>query len=172
MHVNGFQLQQAIREAKAERDQWAGQFDGSLQAFPGEEKSHPMKITGEFMLAERRLAKLQVAQTRFNLEVRVTAFGVEMTLLEAIKRVGGAGRHEKMWRSAASPTAKRGRYYDPEPTTRDKDVIVAKPSVTFEEAAVERRGAAKEAAELRAAIQFGNSRTVDIEIEDGLLETW
>lgn len=171
MKVNGFQLQQAIREAKAERDQWAGQFDGSLKAFPDEQKPHPRAVSGEFMLAERRLAQLQVAQTRFNLSVTVEALGVKMPLLEAIKRVGGAGRHEKMWRSAASP-AKRGRhvYYNDEPDTRDKDAVVAKRVLTFDEAATERRDAAKEANDLRAAIQMGNAQTVDIEIDEGLME--
>jgi hypothetical protein len=167
MLLNGYQLQQLVREAKADRDQWAAQFEPSLKAFPGEDKPSPKQASGEFMLAEMKLAKLQVLQTRYNLAVTVNALGSEMTLLEAIKRVGGAGRHEKMWRSAAAP--KRDRYYHEE-STRDKDAVVATRQVSYADAASLRKEAAQEASELRAAIQMGNAQSIELEVEDGLLE--
>lgn len=168
MKIDGFTLQQALREARAERDQAAKQFTPSLRAFPDEQKPDPRDLAEKFVAAEERLAKLQVAQTTFNLTVKVTVQGQEVTLLEAIKRVGGAGRMEAMWRSASAPEETRYSYRE---DTRDKDAVVAAPQVTYDEAAALRKSAGKKAAALRAAIQKGNAQEIDLDVDlTGLLD--
>jgi len=168
MKIDGYTLQQAVREAKTERDQISQRFTPSLRKFPGEEKSDPRKLARLFVEVEARIAKLQVAQTLYNMTVKVEVDDKEITLLEAVKRVGGAGRLESMWRSAAAPQKDRYAYRSED--TRDKDAVVATPQVPFEEAAGLRRSAGRTASALRAAIQKGNGEQVDLDFDmKGLL---
>lgn len=167
MKIDGFTLQQAVREAKAERDQASKRFTPALKKFPGEEKPDPRELAEAFIAAEIRLARLQSAQTLFNLTARVQVQGETMSLLEAIKLVGGAGRLEAMWRSAATPETNR---YSMNEDTRQKDTIVAEAQVSFDEAGELRRKAGKRASALRAAIQKGNAQEIDLDVDlKGLL---
>jgi hypothetical protein len=168
MKIDGYTLQQAIREAKAERDQVSQRFTPSLRKFPDEVKPDPRKLAEQFSEIEARVAKLQVAQTIYNLTVKVEVNGQEITLLEAVKRVGGAGRLESMWRSAAAPQQDRYSYRNED--TRDKDAVVSTHQVPFEEAAGLRRSAGRAASALRAAIQKGNAEKVEVDVDlTGLL---
>ena len=157
--VNGFQIQQAIREAKAERDQASARFTPSLRHFPGDVVMDPRHVAADFQAAEERLSQLQALQAKYNLCVKVTVIGNEITLLEAIKKVGGLGRLEKMWRSAAAPKADRYGYRD---ETRDKDAVVSVPTVTYDVASKKRAEVSHYASALRSAIQMGNANVVEL----------
>jgi len=165
MKIDGAMLKQAIREARTERDSAAARFTPSLTAFPNESKPDPRKLAEAYQAAENRLAILQVAQTRYNLEVQVTVQGEQMSLLQAIKLVGGAGRLDKMWRSASTPSQDRYNYRE---ETRDKDAIVAERQVSYDEAAGFTKTASRRANALRAAIDKGN--TYEMEITGPLVE--
>jgi len=154
MMINGYKLQQAIREAIAERDTQAARFEPSLSYFPGESKGDPREIARRFHEAERRLCALQTAQARYNLAVKVTVMGQSMSLCEAIKLVGGAGRSEKAWRSAGAEKKERYSYRD---DTRQEGTIVAQKTLTLEEIDAERKTAHRWAAALRTAIASGNA---------------
>lgn len=167
MKITGYRLQHALRELAHARDIAAGQFADSLVAFPGEAKARPADAMVSFQKAEDRIARIQTIQGDYNLRVKVVAAEQRMSLSEAVKRVGGAGRAEKMWRDCASP--KKDKYgYDR--MERDKDAIVALRTVPVEDAAQSAKEAAKWASALREAIQVGNATEIEFEVEDNLFE--
>lgn len=83
-----------------------------------------------------------------------------MTLAEAVKMVGGAGRAEKMWKSHAINTGRES--YSRIESSRPKDSEFAKRSVSVKECLKNANESAKFAGALRAAIAEGNSTKVDV----------
>lgn len=164
MQITGYQLQAAIREATATRDLAASQWDASLYVFEGETGASPVEVMARFRVAEMRLAQLQELQQDYNSKVGVSVEGSMMTLSRAIKLVGGAGRAEKMWRTAAAGRKERGAYYDDKLPVRDAGQIRAVRTVTVEEATRYAKASLRYAASLREAIQSGNA--IPIEFKD------
>lgn len=164
MKVTGHILKDAVKRAVMMRDTTASLFDGSVHAFEDdEEKESPLVVADRFAVWDTEVAKLQTAQARYNLMVEVEVEGRTMTLCEAIKRVGGAGRLEKMWRSVAG--VKKDRYsYRDESLTRDPNEIRAKRQVTQAGALKLANTAAKYAAALRAAIAKGNLTEIEMDV--------
>lgn len=169
MQITGYKLQHAIRESEHMKNLAASQWDGSLHAFADEEKAGPLKVMIEYRAQEERLCALQVAQSRYNLAIEVDILGTKMSLCRAIKLVGGAGRAEKMWRSAASGE-KKDRYSIRSELTRSKDEERAKPTISREDASAQAKTSARYAASLREAIQVGNATAVEIEMDASLFE--
>ncbi len=105
--------------------------------------------------------------------MKVTVGGETITLLQAVKQVGGAGRVANLWKSVAdaSTLSRRSRYdpYGGGPAVRDPEQEVAKAQVTAQEAIELTKAASKRARALRAAIQTGNSQPMDIDINPALL---
>lgn len=163
MKITGYALREAIKQHELRRDTAAHGFNGSLKAFPGEVKDTPSKVIETFLSAETAIARLQVAQMQYNLIVTVTpTMGEKMSLAEAIKRVGGLGRVEKMWRSAAGPKKDRyGNYLDEDEI--DPTRVRSKPTMTPTEAVKMATAAGKRAGALRAAIATSNATQVEIE---------
>lgn len=161
MRVTGYMLREAIKQQELRRDTASSAFDGSLKVFPNETKDAPALIVEKFLSAEEAVAKLQTAQMRYNLAVTVQANSVTMSLAEAIKTVGGYGRAEKMWRSAANPTKKdRYGFNDDE---MDPTRVRATATITSSEAMKQTTVAGKRAGSLRAAIATANAQEVEIE---------
>lgn len=163
MKINGFSIQKAIREVTEDRDLADSRFEGSLKAFPDEDKSKPTDLADEIEKAERRIAALQTAQTRYNLAVTVEVEGRRMPLQEAVKLLGGAKRVESKWRDAAKEEA--DRYND----TRDKDAIVRARQVSTRECASLAKAAARRVRAIQYAIQTGNATEVDLDLQSDLL---
>lgn len=161
MKITGYQLREAIKQHELRRDTSSQAFDGSLKVFPGEEKPSPLSFASQFLAAERNIAQLQVAQMKYNLAVTVRVEGETMTLAEAIKRVGGEGRCEKMWRSAAG--TKRDRYSTYGEDEIDPSRIRSRPTITLTEAVKLATVAGKRAGAMRAAIATANAAEVEIE---------
>src|SRR5690606_25645250 len=111
----------------------------------------PDEILSEFIEAEDAIAKLQTEQLKYNLAVNVKINGSDVTLAEAIKKIGGIGRIEKIWKAASKPI-KTGRYGHVESQvilSKAKDTVYADRTVSFEEALLKASEAGKEAALLR-----------------------
>jgi len=107
MKITGYKLQHTLRELAHRRDTAAARFDKVLWKFEDQDKATPQQIMKAYRDAEVTIAKLQTAQGRYNLAITVNVLSETMTLAEAVKRVGGAGRMEKMWRSIAAPKKDR-----------------------------------------------------------------
>lgn len=167
MLVTGYKLQHTLRELKSQRDIAASQFSESLFAFPDENKATPTALMDAFNSAEEKLAALETAQQRYNQSVEVTVLGRKMSLSQAIKRVGGAGRAEKMWRTCASDKG-RDRYSSRD-MTRNKDEERATRQISVEDAMQKAKEAGRFASALRAAIAEANSTKIEIEGLDAAL---
>ena len=168
MKTTGYALREAIKQHELRRDTAARMFDGSLRKFPNEDKEHPTKVVEQFLTAERAISKLQTAQMRYNLAVIVDVQGEKLTLAEAIKRIGGEARVEKMWRSAAGPKPDRyGGYRNDD--ERDPSKVIAAATVSPSEATKLASTTAKRSGAFRAAIATGNAREVEIEDLDARL---
>jgi hypothetical protein len=168
MKVTGNQLREALRRAVFRRDIWEKQFNDSLFAFKGEEKATPDEVVRNFEQADNQVAAIQDLQQQFNQQVTVPLEGREVTLSLAIKLVGGAGRREKMWRTAASG-GEKDRYagYN---RSRNKDTEEATLRVPQAEALKLADRAARYASALREAIALGNSQSMDLDVPKGVLD--
>lgn len=164
MQVNGYKIQQTLRELQNQREVMAASFNEGLFQFEGDEDMHPEAAFGSFVLCEQKIAKLQVIQAQYNLHVKVKVLNEEMTLHEAVKRIGGAGRGEKMWRTAAK-TNGRDKYSYRE-MERNKDAEHAKRAVPVGDCMNYARDAAKLASALREAVQVGNATQYEISGEE------
>jgi hypothetical protein len=167
MKVTGYKFQHALRELGHVSDIAAGQFNDSLKVFPDDVKTHPTEVMARYQAAEAKIAKLQTLQAQYNLDVTVQVQGQPMTLSEAVKLVGGAGRAEKMWRSVAAPKQDR---YGGDRDTRDAGVVVAQKVISTEEAAGHAKAAARWASALREAIQVGNATEMEFPVDEALFE--
>lgn len=166
MKITGYKLREAIKQHELRRDTAAATFESSLKKFPGEDKEDPREVIKLFLLSERAVAKLQTVQMFFNIAVKVEANGETMTLAEAIKLVGGAGRVEKMWRVAAS--GKKDRYATHD-ESRASDTVYATPTITAAEAVRLATAAGRVSGNLRAAIAVANAQEVEIQDLDATL---
>ena len=165
MIVTGYKLQNAIRDWETQRKIASGLFDNSLHVFEDEEEtaSSPHELMDQYKQAEDAIAKIQMAQLRYNLHVEVNVQGTKMTLAEAVKRVGGAGRMEAMWRAAATDGTKRDRWSRDRSLTRSTDEERARPTLKRSEAIELTRTSGRYASSLREAIKTGNAREIEIE---------
>ena len=162
MKTTGYKLQHALRELDQNRSIAATQFSHGLFVFEGDETVTSTKAMEMFRDSEEKIARLQEFQGRYNLTVQVSVLGKKMTLSQAVKLVGGAGRSEKMWRTAAKNTGNED-HYGRSQNTRETSVVVAKRSVGVGTCIDEAKKAAKYASALREAIQVGNATEIDFQ---------
>jgi hypothetical protein len=160
MKITGYGLREAIKFHKLRSDEAAASFDSTLKVFKEDSKESPQSVVERYLSAESAVARLQTAQAEYNLKVTMTTDRGAISLSEGIKLIGGLGRAEKMWRSAASP--KKDRYGSSFEDTRDPTREHAKPTITTTEAAALASKVAKIASRLRAAIATANTVELDI----------
>lgn len=169
MIVTGYKFQHALRELGHRRDNAAAQFKGAQFAFEGDSVPDPKFIMMAFSRCDEAIARLQTAQQEYNLDVMVQVDNASsMTLCQAVKMVGGAGRIEKMWRLCAGHTG-RNRYEDRE-LSRDATQVRAKRQVSVDDAMREAHVAAKFASALRTAVSIGNATEREMNLDPSLFE--
>jgi hypothetical protein len=166
MNINGYKIQHTLRELQHEREIIVSQFGSSLFSFEGETKAKPIELSNKYKACEKKIARLQTLQAEYNLKIQVVVQGEEMSLSEAIKRVGGAGRIEKLWRSSAKD-AGLDRFERRE-RSRNKDEIYSQRTASVDECISQAKTAAKEASALREAIQVGNAQEWELELDPDL----
>lgn len=166
VRVNGFRLQNMIREQTMQRDVLAKQFEGTLLKFPEDTKDAPRVVMEQLEAAERRIAKLQVVQAQYNMFVCVEVDGDHPTLLYAVKLIGSLGRAEKQWRQAA--TGKEDRYGYNGDKQRNNDTVYAVPTISAKDAAEMAKQAGRRAAKFREAIAVANGKEFSIEVDPEL----
>ena len=162
MKVNGHRLRQRINECESVKAVLSAKFTDAKSKFPDEEKAALTTIASQFEACDIRIARLQDIQSRYNLHVTVTVHGQTFSLREAVARLGGAGRLEKMWRSIATPS--RDRYSYGASDTRDPNQLVSRPTMEADEALEYLKRASRFASDLRSAI--ANANTIEIDVLD------
>jgi len=173
MKVTGYRIQHALRELEASRELAHQQFTENVMQFESQEdKLELPEVFARFTTLERKIAKLQIQQATYNLAVQVEVLGSTMSLHEAVKLVGGAGRAEKMWRDVVKGNASKSNRYSYGSETRSKDQEYAKRSISVSDALGHAKLASKTAGALRQAIQVGNATEVELEgLDPALLES-
>jgi len=161
MKTDGYSLREAIKQWELRKEVAERAFSSSLYKFKDEKKETPKQVVDSYLQAEDAISKLQVAQMRYNLTVQVEVQGEKMSLAEAIKRSGSAGRIEKMWKTA-TPQERHHRYGEDHLTRtpgqeRAEATIDAKAVLGLATQAGKRTGA------FRAAISTANATKVEIE---------
>lgn len=161
MNVTGYTLKEALKMRSLELSTINTQWDESLYAFDDENKESPIELADTIASFEDKLALLQTAQDYYNLYIKVKVGSEEMSLSQAIKLVGGAGRLSKRWRSAAQGE-QVDRWSRRDALSRKTDEEHAKATVTKSSALTYAKKAEKYAAQLRTAIATGNTVVLDI----------
>lgn len=175
MEITGYKLREVLKMKALELSTIQSTFDESLFTFQDECKDLPGEIAAKITKLESDIAYLQAAQSEYNLNVKVTVkkgkdTTFTMPLEVAVKMVGGAGRLSKMWRTAAQGD-KRDRWDRGTPRTRNKEDLIAKPTITKTAALAEAKIAEAFAAALRNAIAVGNNTVVAIDwIDEDLFD--
>lgn len=169
MRVTGYRLRHAIKRLEQRRNVAVRQFKDSMYVFEGESKPTPGDCMAQFRACEDKMAALQVAQARYNLAVEVEVLGQSMTLHEAVKRVGGAGRAEKLWREVAEEEHEYG--WHTSVRARSTDQEYAERVLPVNDCLDHADAAAQLANALREAIAMGNAREIEVEgLEPSLFE--
>jgi hypothetical protein len=161
-------IREALRRAVTRRDIAGKQFNETIFQFETDKQISPQEISSAFEAADDAVAQLQAAQQKYNDRITVKVNGRSMNLSYAVKRVGGAGRLEKMWRHAATTTG-RDRYSYRE-MSRKADDILATRAVSVDEALQRANAASQFASELRAAIATANAKEVEMELSENLFK--
>lgn len=170
MKINGYKLRSAIKRWDLRRATAVQMFDEKKYYFPNDVRPDLMAISREMDSAERNVCLLQEAQGRYNLVVTVDVVGEEMTLAQAVKRLGGAGRAEKMWRMLLGGMEKKARWERTEgPPVRKEDEERAVRSLPDDEIKRHVERAALFAAALRESIAIANATDVELELDEALL---
>lgn len=166
MEINGYMLREALKKLAIRADSSAKNFEDSLHAFKGEEKTHPTEVMKNYLDAEKDIARLQRIQDEYNIKVQVDVHGEKMSLCEAVKRVGGAGRAEKLWRNAAVPHKDRFAYRE---EVRKADEERPHKVMSPKELMDAHSKGASYAGALRNAIALGNSTLLSFDVDQKLL---
>jgi hypothetical protein len=169
VRVNGFKLQQRIRELSDMRDVYGRQFTDGRFRFEDEKKRTPDEAMQLLNETERKIVELQLVQAEFNMTVKVDVDGREVPLMFAVKMVGALGRMGKMWRVASKGNEDRYRYNQFE-MERERDKDYAVPALTMDEYAARAREAGARAAKYREAIALGNATILEMDVDPGLFE--
>jgi hypothetical protein len=166
--ITGYQLREAIKNWELRKNTAQKQFQESMWIFEGDTKASLEELADAYLKAEQAIARLQTLQAQYNLAVAVEVQDRAMTLCQAVKLIGGAGRLEKMWRDAA--TGSQQHYGYAQMMVRQKDQEFAKRAVNATDAVVRTTSAARFASALRNAIALGNTRELELEVPAELLE--
>jgi hypothetical protein len=165
--VTGYKIQHKLRELEQLKEVAVQQFNENILQFQSQnEKLELPEIFATYTVLEKRIAKLQEAQTMYNLAVNVNVLGESMTLLNAVKLVGGAGRAEKMWKDVIKGARSVRHMFSEQ--TRSKDQEYAIRSVSTKDAVGFTQQCTQIAGALREAIQVGNSTEVELFLDEAL----
>lgn len=159
--ATGYQIREAIRRWELRRNTAASQFSDSLKVFPGETKRGPVDVAEDLTRCEDNIVLLQCAQALYNEIVTVNIQGTEYPLGYAVKRIGSAGRMEKMWRDA-STGSKKERYSTYGDDVRKADEIRAVATISQEDAMNLADKAAKFAGDIRSSMNVANNTPVPL----------
>lgn len=172
MQTNGYKLRAALKSLEMQIEAATRVFNDCLLKFAGEAKPTPDEAMGVLKGLETRVAKLQAAQATYNTKVQVDVLGNAMTLAEAVKRNGMAGRIVALWKRASGATNPNQRRYEP---ALYSDVQVVREGEIRQVRTISDMDAIKRAVEaekfasaLRGAIAEGNATHVELDLDPTL----
>lgn len=174
MKVTGYQLKEAIKRWEARKKPLLREFRNSFFRKPSQSGRLPLEIEKDIALVETSIASLQESQAKYNLAITVSyfLFGEEkrMSLMNAVKTIGGIGRMEGLWKAESSKEedpydnqrlhygATNTQYEWPKRTMLIKDIV---------ETAAQKNA---ELTALRAGIAEANSKEFNLDIDSSLFQ--
>jgi len=171
--VTGYKLRSNVKSLEMKLEAAVRVFNDSLVKYASEVKPTPVETMAEILCLETTIAKLQAAQNEYNTKVSVDVLGNTMTLAEAVKRVGGAGRAVALWKKASGAVdpARRGYEQGPYENMRARDPNQEYAERTISDLAATDNAVTAErfASALRGAIAEGNGTSVDVSLDPALL---
>ena len=170
MNVTGYALREALKLWELKRDALKDQVEASLYAFPGEEES-VRAIVADLRDAEEATAEVQTVQAQYNASVTVFVPALErsITLTEAVKRLGGLEREERLWKWAATKASAQRVAYGTDDSVRKADEVRKQRVLSVDECVTEWVRATKATSAMRSAVAVANATARDIPVESGLL---
>ena len=93
MKVTGYMIRESLKQHELQRDTSSRSFNGTLKAFPSDKKDDPKSVVAQFLKSETAIAKLQVAQMRYNLGVHVEVQGEKVADFVEHLMVDALGEH-------------------------------------------------------------------------------
>ena len=170
MLITGNMILDALDFLKERVKALESQFTASLFRFEDEEdKRDPRAILQEFKELQARIAQLMEIQAAYNLQVRVSVLGEEMSLQRVLQVVSSANRVKSLWTQAAEQKSINPFNYM-NPMARDKDNEYAKPVVPVSEARELADMASRTALAFKQAIRSGNAREVEMDVTPEIFE--
>lgn len=160
MKLTGYKIREKLKELELKRNFLKAEFDNSLFSFDAKEKPDPLTTGENCVKTERQIAQLQTIQSIYNLEAEIEVRGERISLLEAIKIVGGIDRAFMMWKSASADSPWEA--YSAQ--VREKDKEYGRRTLSKRDAMTKTEETAKYASELRAAIAEANAVEIDIDV--------
>lgn len=155
MKINGYTLRTAIRNRETERDTYIAGLAAALQ---GSGSSSPEELLEKVEKCEKAIAKLQAFQTEYNLTVSFKVGEEEISMAEAVKRIGGIERVSQHWRNLMSMKQLTG--------------VAVSTKFNAEDAMTKAKKIAAEASTLRGYMSMANNTEIDIpELEENLVES-
>jgi hypothetical protein len=166
MEVTGYQLREALKKHSLTLQNIERKFNKAMYRFADQEKEHPTKLAAQVFELERRIVRLQAAQTQYNLLVKVDFQGQKISLAEAVRLQGVAGRNAGRW------SMYQRMDLEPDETIRIKRADVteehAKPVMTNDQVMAQIIEAEKILATLKGLIAEGNTEKVGVsDLADG-----
>lgn len=172
MQITGYKLRAALKSLEMQIEAATRNFTDSLVKFPTEAKPTPDEAMNLLVGLETRVAKFQAAQAVYNTKVLVDVLGNGMTLAEAVKRNGMAGRTVALWKKASGAVSPTQRRYEPALYGDAKFVEEGKVyqvrTISDMEAIKRAVAAEKFASALRGAIAEGNATQVELDLDPTL----
>lgn len=172
MRVTGLWFRQRIKSLEADLRVLRTAFNQNLYQFPSDEDLlDPRKVQEEIWSKELAVTHLQALQAQYNLQVPIRVDGLpEMTLAQAVKLVGGAGRVEAAWKQAVGDDDEMGYLYGQSQRQRSREDEIAVKAVPDREALELFKRASRIAGALRSAIEIANTTEVEVDIPETLQE--
>lgn len=175
MNITGYKIRATLKSLEMQLEGATRAFTDSLVKYPSETKPHPEEAMDAIMELDAKIARLQAAQAQYNCAVAVSVLGTTMSLSEAVKQVGGAGRCVALWKKASGATSSNGRHHYEEPVysglermARENDKEYAVRAITPAAATALAVKAERYASALRGAIAEGNATVAELDLDPSL----
>ncbi len=172
MIITGYQIMDRLEELKETARLADEQFTDALYRFAADaDKPDPRNLLLAYQTAQEKIAKLQTAQSAYNLAVTVVVQGETMPLEYAVKLIGSTNRIKNQWTAAAQDKSARAAFgYGGTPRSRDKEHEYAERVVSAEECLRLAEIAGKRATALKQAIRSGNATEANLDLDLSVFE--
>ncbi len=172
MKVTGYLLMDRIKELKELAADLDSQFNPSLMIFANErgKKPDPRNLMREYVAVEDKLARLQSAQSQYNLAVTVTVQGETLLLETAVKLAGSVGRVKNHWKTASQTGSQGSPYGYGQQNVRAKEHEYAEPVLSPDECRKLMAEANRRVRAFTQAIRSGNAQEIDLDLDPRLFE--